>query len=233
MNKTYTLKLNISVVILIIFGIVVSACTIDDSISWKEEVLLNNGEVLIVDRTQVYGSRVVIESKSKKLLRADWSFIIPNSAQRIKWSSSFEMPPSGDNLLLLQINILNGVPYIATRPAGCIAFNFWNRPNPSYVFFRYEEGVWKQISLAEFPREFVNTNVYVGRPDLSQANGLISIQTINTQNEELEPYLSRLIREPFNNKDLQIDCPIMKYDGKGSWRSTDGPKAPNQLPAVG
>lgn len=103
--------------------------------SWKEEVLLLDGRKLIVERSQTYGSYPTVESRERALLNEEWAFRSPDGRQRIVWKSDFRRPPEGDSLMLLQLNFLNGVPYVATSPAGCLSYNHWKRPNPPYVFF--------------------------------------------------------------------------------------------------
>jgi hypothetical protein len=79
---------------------------------------------------------------------------LPGLTQSIIWKTDFrDTEPEPNSLSLLLFDVVNGVPYIATYPAGCIAYNKWKRPNPPHVFFKFENGSWKQIPLAGFPPE--------------------------------------------------------------------------------
>jgi len=172
--------------------------------SWKEEVLLHDGRKLIVRRSQRYGGYPTLESRERELLDEEWTFRTPDGGKQIVWKSDFRRPPEGDSLMLLQINFLGGIPYVATSPAGCLSYNHWKRPNPPYVFFKYEGKAWKQISLAEFPAVFSESNVAVGRPDPDHREGLLSASTIKEENRLLEPYLRQILREPLASSQL---CP--------------------------
>jgi len=180
--------------------------------SWEEEVLLHDGSKLIVERTQTYGGYAEPASRERSLAEEKWGFQVPGSAQRTVWKSDFRRPPEGDSLMLLQLNFLDGVTYVATSPAGCLAYNHWGRPNPPYVFFKHDGKSWLRISLAEFPSLFKESNVAVGRPDPNHRTGLLSIETIKEENHLLEPYLRHLIREPMARE----MCP----------QYPSGPKAP-------
>lgn len=172
--------------------------------SWKEEVLLHDGRKLIVERSQTYGGYPTIESRERELLHEEWIFRIPSGGQKVIWKSDFRRPPEGDSLRLQQLNFLNGVPYIATSPAGCLSYNHWKRPNPPYVFFKHDGKSWQQILLAEFPAAFKDSNVYVGRPIKSERDGLITVDAIQEEHRNLEPYLRQIVREPLANSQL---CP--------------------------
>lgn len=172
--------------------------------SWKEEVLLHDGKRLVVERTQTYGGYAEPASRERSLANEEWVFQIPGSGQKVIWKSDFRRPPEGDSLTLLQLNFLDGVPYVATSPAGCLAYNHWGRPNPPYVFFKYDGKSWQRIPLAEFPAMFKESNVAVGRPDPNHRAGLLSVETIKEENRLLEPYLRQLVREPLASSQL---CP--------------------------
>lgn len=181
---------------LTIMGASMQADAIGGGASWKEEVLLHDGGKLIVERSQAYGGYAEPASRERSLAEEQWVFQIPGGGQRVVWKSDFRRPPEGDSLMLLQLNFLGGVPYVATSPAGCLAYNHWGRPNPPYVFFKYDGKSWQRISLAEFPALFKESNVAVGRPDPDHRTGLLSVETIKQENRLLEPYLRHIIREP-------------------------------------
>ena len=200
--------------------------------SWKEEVLLRDGSKIVVERSQTYGGYSEPASTERSLVKEEWAFRIPGSNREVIWKSDFRRPPEGDSLMLLQLNLQNGVPYIATSPAGCLSYNYWKRPNPPYVFFKYDGQAWRQIPLSEFPIAFTESNVAVGRPDPNHRTGLLSIETIKEENRLLEPYLRQIVREPLTKGDGAWNCPLMEYDGKGGWRSPGGAKAPHPIAPI-
>jgi hypothetical protein len=125
--------------------------------------------------------------------------------------------------MLLQINFLNGMPYIATSPAGCLAYNHWKRPNPPYVFFKYDGKAWKQIPLAEFPAAFKASNVHIGKPIKAWRKDTIDIEMIKEEYRNLEPYLREIVREPLKPGSIGVSCPDYSSPRYMS------PKAPNPI----
>lgn len=183
--------------------------------SWKEEVLLHDGKKIIVERSQTYGAYAEPASTDRSVAKEEWVFRIPGSDRKLIWKSDFSRPPEGDSLMLLQLNFLDGVPYVATSPAGCLSYNHWKRPNPPYVFFKYDGRIWQQIPLSAFPAAFKKSNVYVGKPIKAERKGLLTVVTIEEEHRNLEPYLRQIVREPL--KPGAMDCAEMIYDGKGGW----------------
>lgn len=197
-----------------------------NSASWKEEVLLHDGQKIIVERSQTFGGYPTIESQEREVLAEKWVFPVPGMEKKVVWKVDFRRPPTGTQLMLITLGFLKGTPYIATTPAGCIAYNHWKRPNPPYVFFRYDGKEWRQISLAEFPMEFQDANVVVGgrsEPE-KQAGSTLSIAKIKEDNSNLEPHLRQIIREALANSQLcppeltgfKAPFPIPPKDGTGS-----------------
>lgn len=192
-----------------------------NSASWKEEVLLHDGQKIIVERSQTFGGYPTIESQEREVLTEEWVFPVPGTEKKVVWKVDFRRPPTGTQLMLITLGFLKGMPYIATTPAGCIAYNHWKRPNPPYVFFKYDGKEWRQISLAEFPMEFKDANVVVGgrsAPE-KQAGSILSIAKIKEDNHNLEPHLRQIVREPIKVPQT-AECPDLN-----SPRYTS-PKAP-------
>jgi hypothetical protein len=118
--------------------------------------------------------------------------------------------PNSLNLLLF--DVVRGVPYIATYPAGCIAYNKWKRPNPPYIFFKYQGDEWKQIPLAEFPAELRKTNVIVGRPPSELLKSIYKVADVQERNYYLQADYKTILREQLAKE----KCP----------QYSSGPKAP-------
>ncbi len=168
-----------------------------DSVSWQEEVLLHDGQKIIVERHQTLGGKPTIESTERTTLEEEWVFPVPGAERKISWKTGFKTPPEGPCLMLLLVGFPGGVPYIATAPAGCIAYNHWGRPNPPYVFFRHDGSEWQRIPLEEFPKELQDINVVVGRPDPPHRSGLLPTATIKKENRNLrQPEYKTILREP-------------------------------------
>lgn len=224
MNKTTTMKHWLLGISLMILGGGMSACAMGGT-SWKEEVLLHDGTKIIVERSQTYGGYAEPASTDRSVAKEEWVFRIPGSDQEITWKSDFSRPPEGDSLMLLQLNFLNGVPYVATSPAGCLSYNHWKRPNPPYVFFKYGGKTWQQIPLSAFPAAFKESNVYVGKPIKAERTGLLTVATIKEEHRNLEPYLRQIVREPLKPGAVGVSCPeLVRIEG--GWASPGGAKSP-------
>lgn len=217
MKKQTTIKKWAVMISLAILGGGMNACAMGGA-SWKEEVLLYDGKKLIVERSQTYDGYAEPASTERSLAEEKWEFRIPGSNRKIVWKSDFRRPPEGDSLMLLQLNFLDDVPYVATTPAGCLSYNHWKRPNPPYVFFKYDGKAWQQIPLSEFPSAFKESNVAVGRPDSNHREGLLIVATIKEENRLLEPYLRVIAREPLKLGSIGVSCPELVYY-KGGWVS--------------
>jgi hypothetical protein len=210
---------------LMILGGGMSACAMGDKTSWKEEVMLHDGTKIVVERTQTYGGYAEPASTERDVAKEEWVFRTPGSGEKVVWKSDFRRPPEGDSLMLLQINFLDGVPYVATSPAGCLSYNHWKRPNPPYVFFKYEGKAWLQIPLSAFPIGFKNSNVAVGIPDKANRGGLLTVDTIKEENRLLEPYLREIVRAPLKPGSVGVSCPeLVRIEG--GWASPGGAKSP-------
>jgi len=177
-----------------------------DGASWKEEVQLHDGSKVIVNRSHTYGGYGEI-GQGKLLAISDIKFTIPGTSKAVTWKTDFGRG-NEDNLNLLLLDVLNGVPYIATKAAFCHAYNKWERPNPPYIFFKYEDDDWKRIALEEFPAAFKEVNVVVSTKTdekklLSQS--LVSAELIKQLNSSLkQKEYKTILRTPI---DLQGRCP--------------------------
>jgi len=195
------------------------------TMSWKEEVLLHDGQTIVAERFYNLGGYPTLESRERAALDETVTFSIPVTGKRVIWKTDFRdsvAEPNSLNLILL--DIVKGVPYIATYPAGCIAYNKWKRPNPPQILFKYEDDQWKRIALTEFPPELSKANVIVGRPATSLLKSFYTVAQVNEQNRDINtPEYKTILREPLAN--AGHSCPVM-VRVEGGWVSPGGAKAP-------
>ena len=106
----------------------------------------------------------------------------------------------------------------------CPSYNKWGRPNPPYVFFKYDGATWQRISLGEFPGEFKDIANLTVSPSKKQRNemipefhakGYVSAETVIKQNVRLKEY-GRVIRTASPELDRK-DCPHDIPDGHNGW----------------
>ena len=186
--------------------------------SWKEEVLLHDGSKIIVERSQSYGGRHEI-GQTPPIKEQDITFTLPNTSTTIEFTSEYGEDIGRANFKLLALHILNGTPYIVTSPNLCLSYNKWGRPNPPYVFFKYDGKEWKRIALEELPPEFKDINLVVnskGEEKILTAQSIVTAELVKKLNGELEqPEYKTILREPIAS--VGRECGKMIYAGKGGW----------------
>ena len=195
--------------------------------SWKEEVLLHDGSKMIVKRSQTYGGQHEV-GQSSPIKEHIITFTVPRSSTRVTWTSEYGEDLGRTNFHLLAVHVLNGTPYIVAEPNLCLSYNKWGRPNPPYVFFKYEGKTWQRIALEEVPAEFTTINVAVdilGR----EVKNLMSLGLVSSEKiEELNRHIQRseaktILRDPVKMGSLgsSVNCIEMVFD-KGMWRGGSG-----------
>ena len=206
--------------LLLMMGVSMSADAglFSHTMSWKEEVLLHDGQIIVAERFYNLGGYPTFESQERAVFDVTETFNLPGKNKTIVWKSDYsQSDPEPNSLNMIRFDIVNGVPYIATYPAGCIAYNKWGRPNPPQVLFRYEGEQWKRITLAEFPAELINTqaNVIVGKPAAKLLKSFYNVEGVNEENREIDtPGYHIILKEPLTREKCS---PI-----------SSGPKAPIQ-----
>lgn len=190
--------------------------------SWKEEVQLHDGTKVVVKRAQTRGGRHEIAQETP-IDRHTITFNLPKTDQTVTWETESGPEPEKSSLILLAIDVIGGVPYIVTTPAGCLAYNKWQRPNPPYVFFKFDGKAWQRIVQAEFPAQIREANVVIGtlirERQLTDYRGVLPAADVRRLNEEAKNpdvlYLRVFVREPIEVAQT-MDCEEQVYY-KGAW----------------
>jgi hypothetical protein len=192
--------------------------------SWKEEVLLHDGSKIIVKRSQSRGGSHEI-GQPPPIKEHTISFMLPNSNQTITWTSEYSEDVGRANFDLLALHVLNGTPYIVATPNLCLSYNKWGRPNPPYVFFKYDGKEWHRIPLSEFPAEFKTINLAADTLDDEDklvSLGFVSAEKIKELNNEFrQPEYRTILREPIPGGG-QGRCPVLVPMKGGGWESPGG-----------
>ncbi len=179
---------------------------------WKEEVLLHDGTVITAERAYKLGGMPGFDATERVPLEESVSFNLPN-AKSIIWKSDFsDTVPEPNSLNHFRFDIVAGIPYLATYPAGCIAYNKWGRPNPPQVLLKYAAGQWQRISLAELPAVLINktANVVVGRPATSLLKPFYTVADVDAKNALIStPEYKTILREPANSPDGITRCEVL------------------------
>lgn len=206
--------------LLLMLAASMSACS--STMKWKEEVRLHDGQVIVAERFYNLGGYAYLDSSERTPLAETVTFNLPNR-KSIVWKNDFrDAVPEPNSLNHFRFDIVNGVPYLATYPAGCIAYNKWGRPNPPQILFKYEGEQWKRITLAELPPELVGTsaNVIVGRPASSLLKSFYTVDGVNAKNYYIRiPEYKTILREPSRVAGGPgSGCGELIYDGRGGWQ---------------
>ena len=196
--------------------------------SWKEEVLLHDGQKIVVERSQTYGGRHEI-GQSAPIKEHTIRFTPPGSSQVLTWTSEYGEDIGRTNFNLLAVHVMKGAAYVVAKPNLCLSYNKWGRPNPPYVFFKYDGTQWQRISLEQFPIEFktLNIAIYLGGQEVKEmvSRGLVSAEKIKAMNSELkQPEYKTILREPLAKERIDRMCEE-RVLYKGSWILPNDPIA--------
>ncbi len=186
---------------------------------WKEEVLLHDGQTIIVQRSQTYrgrfepGGRAPVGEHTVR-------FVLPHGQREWSWTSEYGQGLGRTNFNLVAIHAKDGVPYIVNTPNLCLSYNKWGRPNPPYVIFKGEEnGQWVRIPMEQLPLEFSTINVVVEPSNRLQemlSLGVVPQKKIQAFNKDLSSVENKtIVREPLPFS--EIGCTVMHSNGKGLW----------------
>jgi len=216
----------IGLILILTIGGAMSACS--TTMSWKEDVKLHDGQIIVADRYYNLGGYPTLESRERAALNQTVTFSLPDTNKKITWKTDFrDSQPEPNSLSLIRFDVVKGVPYIATYPAGCIAYNKWGRPNPPQVLFKYENEQWKRITLSEFPTELIGTqaNVVVGRPKTSLLKSFYTVKGVDDENYYVvTPAYRTILREALPQARINDMCMEM-VPYKGSWVMPNDPIA--------
>jgi hypothetical protein len=183
--------------------------------SWKEEVLLHDGSKIIVERSQTRGGQHEIGQEvpvnSHKI-----SFSLPGAHEAIMWETTIGMDNSDSSLKPLALDIVKGVPYLVTIPLICHNYNKWGRPNPPYVFFKYDGKAWQRIPLEEFPVEIKAANlvnrIQAQEHQLASHSGVVTADEVKKFNGTFRRevmYQQIFVREKINSA---AEAPVLGCD---------------------
>jgi hypothetical protein len=226
--KACSAALLIGLLLMLVVSVNAAAGVFNHTMDWKEEVLLHDGSKVIAERHYTLGGYPEIASQERAALDVTVKFDLPGTNKKIIWKTDYDNSNADQNSLnLIRLDVVNGVPYIATYPAGCIAYNKWGRPNPPQILFKYENDQWQRITLAELPPELIGThaNVIVGKPAAKLLKPFYNFEGVNDSNHDIStPEYKIILRDRLPAKYIENMCMEMVLY-KGSWVMPDDPIA--------
>jgi hypothetical protein len=181
-------------VIAILLLATVAYCALPKSASWKEEVLLSDGRLVVLERSLTFGGRAEIGRLGAPVEK--WTLRIPlNDGQM---SERLETPGGLEQVM---VDIDKGVIYVAAAASRGDAYYGLGCPNPPFIFFKHING-WKRIPPSEFPPRFVTPNLPVDTEAYEKlANeghriGIEQIKALNGQ-RSIDPGALKIQTIPF------------------------------------
>jgi len=207
---------------------ILSACAVatgslgGGAATWREEVLLHDGQKIIVQRATVRGGRHEIGQRGA-YTEQTLSFVQPGTSNTIEWVDHFSQDLGNSSFLPMMLDIKSGTPYLVVSPMGCMAYNKWGRPNPPYVVFQYQGKEWQRIPLEALPADMKTPNLNYSSPDdqaKKTGQAIVSAETIKALYAGYpRPEQRTILREPMANGGSS--CRIEFTNGKGRWLSAD------------
>lgn len=188
--------------------------------SWQEEVLLHDGQKMLIERSQTYGGRSE-PGQGGPIADHTIRFIVPKGQQTITWNSPYDRDIGRTSFFLLAVHVKDRVPYVVAEPNLCQSYNKWGRPNPPYVIFKWEANGWQRIGIEALPTEFTTTNVIRSIQQVQARQwsgmGVIKAEKVAQINGVAETVQYRsILREAMN---YDPSCIPMLTNGKGLWRA--------------
>lgn len=191
--------------------------------NWKEEVLLHDGQKIVVERSVERGGRHEIGQKPP-FRSQRMRFAMPGTGEQIEWVDNFSEDIGTASFLPMLLDIQQGNAYLVANTMGCLSYNKWGRPNPPYVIFKHENKAWTRITLQELPVEIKAPNLIQSEPDATAERIKKNPVPAETIREIIarypQPEYRSILREPLANG--WKSCPKMiSYGKQGGWIGLD------------
>jgi hypothetical protein len=180
------------------FCCLVSGCTI--SRDWEEEVKLHDGRVIVVER-----------SVTRERLGGELGYAGDVISQKIEFNAGNDRIVWEDDITPIVFDVMNKVYWVAAAPMlrpKCVAHG---NPNPPFIFYKYEERVWKNVQYLDFP-DGLKKNLLVAFWR-QKIDGKLTLYK-KDQIDEVTP------RDILSfNKNLNKACSLLGARSNGNWNT--------------
>ena len=133
----------------------VSGCSDKRTYRWQEEVLLHDGQVIVIDRSVRTGEVPVEIGQQPGLSDYTLRFKAIDGTP-VTWDAG------RDRFVPIILDFVEGVPYVVALGRTAVVYSAERCPRPPYFFFRWSAGEWMRVSYEDFPKALRNTNLTVG-----------------------------------------------------------------------
>lgn len=211
-------------------GVSMSACATGGT-SWKEEVLLHDGQKIVVGRSVERGGRHEI-GQQPPIKEQSLGFTLPGTNVNVTWKSPYSVDIGLADFQPLSLDIFQETAYVVTVPVGCLSYNKWGRPNPPYIVFKYQNNTWNRIALQELPAKIKTPNLIFSSPDNEVeklGKSFVSAAMVQQANSDLtQPEYKTILRETLTKERINQMCMEMILY-KGHWIMPNDPVARRML----
>lgn len=123
-------------------------------VTWKEEVKLNDGRVVVVTQKKRCQGAYTGQNYAKCIAREAWLTIrLPEFSQEdIVWHEKLDP---------LVVNVHEGRLYIVGWPHTGAEFMIYGKPQPPYLGFVWMQGKWEKIPFSQIPDAIYSTNMLI------------------------------------------------------------------------
>lgn len=166
--------------------LVLSACVgigAGGSRSWKEQVILPNGQELIVERSHTLGNRFDRELSAINAPpgATDYVVTVPlPDGRKVSWEAKHK------DLIPMAVAVGSGSAYVLASPS-CATFQKLGSPEPPFILFKYEGTRWIRTTIDEFPEGITEANLLIATDGLRAVNefdkGVVTAKAVKRLNE--------------------------------------------------
>lgn len=122
---------------------------------WKEEVLLHDGRVIVVERSVKTGYVPVEIGQPPG--ESDYTLTFAASeGTSVAWDGG------RSRFIPMILDFEQGVPYVVATGATSLVYGAEGCPRPPYFFFRWGAGQWQRVVYEEFPKSIRKANLSAG-----------------------------------------------------------------------
>lgn len=162
-----------------------SACA--DTVTWQEEVLLNDGRTIVVtQKRRCEAGRPRDPVQATCLARESWLTLkLPEfSGGDIVWHESLKP---------MLLNVHEGRLYVVGRAPTTRELRAYGATNPPYFGFRWNGGRWERIPFSEIPVAIYAANLVIESVP-TRATKFLTLQQKNSVEENGNPVFSAYLR---------------------------------------
>jgi hypothetical protein len=128
-----------------------SACFGRATYDWKEEVLLHDGRVIVIERSLRTGE-VPVEI-GQRPGESDYTLTFKTAdGKTVSWGAGKSFKP-------MILDFSSGTPYVVARGSTGPDYEKHGCPRPPYFIFRWADGVWQRIDYEQLPKEIRKANL--------------------------------------------------------------------------